>query len=95
MNCAYVIGHVTVKDSRKWQQYRNQVPATLEPWGAELMFRGKIASVLSGKHEHSDTVVIRFPGIEKVTGWYESPQYQSLIPLREQAADMELLVFEE
>ena len=57
---AYVIGHITVKDQEKWQQYRSQVPATLEPWGGELVFRGNLSTVLSGNHAHRDTVVIRF-----------------------------------
>ena len=38
MSTAYVIGHITVKNAEKWAEYRNQVPATLEPWGAELVF---------------------------------------------------------
>jgi uncharacterized protein (DUF1330 family) len=43
---ACVIGHITVKDAEKWAQYRAQVPATLAPWGAELLFRGQTAAVL-------------------------------------------------
>lgn len=26
---AYVVGHITVKDPHKWDQYRSAVPATL------------------------------------------------------------------
>jgi hypothetical protein len=37
---AYVIGHIIVKDTEKWNEYRNGVPATLEPWGAELVLGG-------------------------------------------------------
>jgi hypothetical protein len=43
---ACVIGHITVKDEEKWAQYRAQVPATLAPWGAELLFRGSGAARL-------------------------------------------------
>jgi len=95
MNNAYVVGHITVKDQEKWTEYRNKVPATLEPFGAELIFRGKLSSVLSGNHAHSDTVVICFPSIEAVNSWYSSAKYQSLIPLRHEAADIELLSYEE
>ncbi len=95
MSSAYVIGHITVKDKAKWAEYRSQVPATLEPWGAELILRGKLLSVLAGTHEHCDTVVIRFPDQSALKNWYASPEYQSLIPLRNEAADMELLAFEE
>ena len=90
---ACVIGHITVRDEDKWAQYRAQVPATLAPWGAELLFRGKVDSVLAGGHPHTDTVVIRFPDVAAVNAWYASPAYQALIPLRRQAADLVLISF--
>ena len=90
---ACVIGHISVKDEEKWAQYRAQVPATLAPWGAELLFRGQLAGVLAGQHRHTDTVVIRFPDRAAVDGWYQSAAYQALIPLRQQAADLDLLTF--
>lgn len=95
MNKAYVIGHITVKNMEKWSEYRSKVPDTLEPWGGELVFRGKLSSVLSGGHKHSDTVVICFPNLQALTNWHSSPQYQSLIPIRQEAADIDLLAYEE
>ena len=95
MKKAYVIGHITVKDNTRWREYRNKVPATLEPWGAELVFRGTLRSVLSGNHVHHDTVVIRFPDLAAINNWHASAEYQSLITLRQEAADMELLCYEE
>ena len=58
---AYLIGYMTVKDTDKWDEYRKQVPGTLEPWGAKLIFRGKRSEVLAGEHHHTYTVVIQFP----------------------------------
>ena len=95
MKNAYIIGHITVKDEDKWLDYRNKLPATLEPWGAELMFRGKLSSVLSGDHMHTDTVVIRFSDLKSLNDWHFSPQYQSLIPIRKEAADVVLLAYED
>jgi uncharacterized protein (DUF1330 family) len=92
---ACVIGHITVKDAEKWAQYRAQVPATLQPWNAELLFRGTAQRVLGGQHTHADTVIIRFPDTAAVDGWYQSAAYQALIPLREQAADLVLVSFNE
>jgi len=91
---AYVIGHITVKDPEKWSRYRSQVAATLEPWRAELLLRGRRVGVLSGEHTYHDAVVIRFADAAAVAGWYSSPAYQALIPLREQAADMVLISYE-
>lgn len=94
MGSAYVIGHITVKDAQAWDEYRSRVPATLAPWHAELLLRGKLATVLAGEHAHPDTVVIRFPDRQAVDGWYSSPAYQALIPLRERAAELVLLSYE-
>ena len=91
----YVIGHITVKDPAKWAEYRAQVPGTLAPWQAELVLRGERLSLLAGEHRHSDTVVIRFPSQEAIDGWYNSPAYQALIPLRQEAADLDLISFSE
>jgi uncharacterized protein (DUF1330 family) len=95
MGNAYVIGHITVKDQDKWAEYRSKVPATLEAWGGELVFRGELSTVLSGNHKHSDTVVIRFPDLKNLTNWHSSPQYQSLISLRQEAAEVDLLAYED
>lgn len=91
---AYAVGHITVKDAAKWDEYCGKVPATLAPWNAELVFRGELAEILAGPHDHRDTVVIRFPNLASLQGWYRSAAYQALIPLREQAADLILLAYE-
>jgi len=95
MSNAYLVGHITVKDPGKWAEYRNQVPATLQPWGAELVLRGKRVAILAGEHSHADVVLIRFPSQEAITGWHSSATYQALIPLRQQAADVVLISYEE
>lgn len=94
MKPAYVIGNITVLDQVKWSEYRSKVPATLSPWEGELVFRGKQQKVLGGNNQHSDTVVIRFPSIEALNNWFNSDGYQALIPIREQAANMDLISYQ-
>jgi len=94
MSSAYVVGHITVKDPETWAEYRSRVPETLAPWEAELVFRGKQVAALSGENPHPDIVVIRFPSVAAVNGWFASSAYQALIPLRQQAADVVLLSYE-
>jgi uncharacterized protein (DUF1330 family) len=95
MGNAYVIGHITVKEAEKWDTYRSGVPATLAPWGAELVLRGRNARVLAGEHAHTDVVVIRFPDRAAAEGWHASPAYQALLPLRQSAADVVLVTYDE
>jgi uncharacterized protein (DUF1330 family) len=91
---AYVIGHATVKDPQRWAEYRSGVPATLAEWGGELVLRGERRAVWSGTHPHTDAVVLRFASLDAATRWHESAAYQALIPLRRQAADLDLVLFE-
>jgi uncharacterized protein (DUF1330 family) len=91
---AYVVGHITVLNPEKWEDYRAKVPPTLVQWGGEVMLRGRRVAVFSGDHPYTDTVVIRFPDAEAMRGWHNSPAYQALIPLREQAAEMVLIGYE-
>jgi uncharacterized protein (DUF1330 family) len=94
MSNAYVVGQITVKNAEMWAEYRSRVPKTLAPWGGELVFRGKQVAALSGENPHPDIVVIRFPSVAEVNGWFSSAAYQSLIPLRQQAAEMVLSSYE-
>lgn len=94
MSHAYLVGNITVKHPAKWADYTRQVPDTLRPWGAELVFRGKQVAVLAGASANPDLVVIRFPDVAAANQWFSSPAYQSLIPLREQAADVVLVCYE-
>ena len=93
MPVAYVVGQITIKDPVKWDAYRAQVPQTLAPWQAELVFRGSQTAALAGGNIHPDIVVIRFPSEEAVDGWFRSAAYQALIPLRQAAADVDLLSY--
>lgn len=92
---AYVIGNITVKDAQRWAEYRSRVPATLQPWGGELVLRGERRTVWAGVWPHTDTVVLRFATLTSATHWFESPAYQALVPLRSEAAEVDLVVFED
>ena len=93
MDPVYVVGQITIRNPAKWSEYRAQVAGTLAPWEAELLFRGSQIEVLAGEEPHADIVVIRFPSMTAVDGWYGSPAYQALIPLRDEAADVALVVY--
>ena len=91
---ACIVGHVTVKDAARWAEYCSKVPATIVPWGGRLVLRGKRSSVLSGEHTHTDVVVIQFPDARSIEAWHGSPEYQALIPIREQAVDLVLVSYD-
>lgn len=91
---AYLIGHIRVRDTERWSEYRSRVPATLARWGGELLFRGRLAETLSGEQPYPETVVLRFPDLASIDGWHRSTEYQALIPIRQAAADVLLASYE-
>ena len=91
---AYLIGHITVKDPAPWALYIEGVARSLVPFRGEVLFRGRRAEVLAGEHLHDLTVVIRFADQSVLRQWFESEDYQSLIPLRDRAADVVIVAYE-
>lgn len=92
---AYVIVHATIKDPAKMKTYAVDSAETLAPFGGEFVFRGDVAQVLTGAHDHQRAAVLRFPDQAAVKSWYSSPAYQALIPNRDEAADMVFIGYDE
>ena len=90
---AYVIGHITVRDAVRWQDYVSQVGATIAAHGGEILFRGETKDVLNGEHDFERVVALRFPDAAAVSRWHSSPAYQALIPVRDAAAKVTLVSY--
>ena len=91
---AYLIGQITIKDQDKWNTYVEGVGKSLTPFNAEIVFRGRRAKVLAGNHPHEHTVVIKFADQATLQAWYNSPAYQEIIPIRDEAADVVIVSYD-
>ncbi|UCD58927.1 MAG: DUF1330 domain-containing protein [Candidatus Hydrogenedentota bacterium] len=91
---ACLIGHITVKEPELWNEYVGGVQESLIPFGGEVLFRGKRVSVLAGEHPHTLTVVIKFSDQNVLQEWFHSEKYQSLIPIRDRAADVVIISYD-
>ena len=91
---AYLIGHVAVKNEDLWQEYVAGVQESLAPFKANILFRGKLDKVLAGQHDKDLVVVIEFSGPAMLDDWFESKKYQSLIPLRDKAANVVITTYQ-
>jgi uncharacterized protein (DUF1330 family) len=91
---AYLIGQITVRDEDLWQQYVAGVQESLTPFDAEVVFRGKRDKILAGQNDKELVVVIEFSGPASLDNWFNSETYQSLIPLRDEAANVVITTYE-
>lgn len=92
---AYLVGHIAIKNPSLWQQYVTGVKHSLENHDASVIFRGVKSAQLAGEEPRDHVVVIRFGDPQALDHWFNSAAYQQLIPLRDQAADVEISSFNE
>ena len=91
---AFCIGQIRVKNVEAWEEYRSRVDATIRQYSVELLFRGRQQRLLSGELSHEKVVALQFANLDAANRWHDSPEYQALIPIREQAADVILVLYE-
>lgn len=92
---AFCIGRIKVKDSAAWDAYRSRVGATIAQYGGEVLFRGAAAGSFSGNVDHDKVVALRFDDLAAAQRWHDSIEYQDLIALRDQGAEVSLLLYQE
>jgi uncharacterized protein (DUF1330 family) len=85
---------VQVKDPEKLKVYVSQVGATMAPHGGKMLARGKVAKQLSGEVKHQIEAIFEFPSADAIGTWYESDAYQALIPNRDEAAYVTIVVLD-
>ncbi|MET0703369.1 MAG: DUF1330 domain-containing protein [Mycobacterium sp.] len=61
--------------------YMREIDATLAPFGGEFVVHGGRKHPMEGQWD-GDIVIIRFPDHAAALRWYESPEYQRIVPLR-------------
>lgn len=84
---AYAIAHLrSVQMGPDIVEYLERIDATLEPFGGRFLIHGGPADVREGDWP-GDLIAIEFPDRESAAGWYESPAYQEILPLRTRNAD--------
>ena len=79
---AYFIVDNEVTDPAGFEEYRKQVPGTLEKYGGKILVRGGQMQMLEGDWKPKRIVVTEFPSIEQARRWYDSEEYRPLKALR-------------
>ncbi|RDI66887.1 DUF1330 domain-containing protein [Nocardia pseudobrasiliensis] len=84
---AYAIAHLSNVDlGADIVEYLRRIDATLAPFGGRFIVHGGRQMVAEGPAD-GVIVVIEFPDYEAAQGWYASPAYQKILPLRRNNAD--------
>jgi uncharacterized protein (DUF1330 family) len=83
---AYFIFDAVVHDLEAMQPYMQQVEATYQPFGGQLLVRGGSLEIIEGQGPQGQLVILQFPSLEAAHAWHASAEYQSILPYRLTAA---------
>jgi uncharacterized protein (DUF1330 family) len=79
----YIIGEIHVTNpGAEYEEYRAKVVATIEAFGGRYLARGGDPTLLEGDAPLGRTVILEFESPERAKEWYNSPEYQAVLPLR-------------
>jgi uncharacterized protein (DUF1330 family) len=88
-----VIGLMELRDPTAFEDYRKQVGQTVELYKGIIYARGLITEIFWNElncNPFSAYVELHFPSQEDAHNWTKSPEYQALVPIRNQAMKLTL-----
>jgi uncharacterized protein (DUF1330 family) len=91
---AYLVAHLAVTNPDAFEAYRAAVPEVIARFGGRYLVRGGIVETLEGEWRVPRLVIIAFDSMEQAKRFYDSPDYQEILPLRQAAAEGEVVLVE-
>ena len=89
---AYIIAEVEITDPETYATYTAQTPGVIERYGGRFIVRGGNAELLEGDRPPARIVVIEFGDFAAARRFYDSPDYQAIIGIRQRAATSRLVL---
>ena len=90
---AYLVGTVyDVNDPETFHSYRNVAGPTLEQYGGKFIGGSESVEVLDGDSPPLGFVLIEFESVEQAKRWYNSPEYQAVLPMRKNSTNSTLIL---
>lgn len=83
---AYFIFDARVHDPDKMAPYHANAAATIEAYGGKCLVLGGAQETVEGTPPDGALVVLEFESLDQARRWYNSPEYQAILPYRKAAA---------
>jgi uncharacterized protein (DUF1330 family) len=90
----YLIANIEVSDDAAYDAYRSRTPGIIAKYGGRFLVRGGAITPLEGDMMVRRLVILEFPSVAAAKRFYDSPEYQEVIPFRTRASQGALLIVE-
>lgn len=91
---AFYVVEIQVTDPEGIKPYIAQVESTFKPFSGRFVVRGGRVTPLEGEAPKGRLVMIEFDSLEQAQAWYDSPAYQSIVPIRHRSAKSRAMILE-
>ncbi len=92
---AYLVVDTLLDDPALYEEYKLQARPLAEAFGGEYLARGGSMTIKeSDLWSPTRMVLIKFPDAQSANGFYDSPQYQAILPISRQSARRTIFVLE-
>jgi uncharacterized protein (DUF1330 family) len=91
---AYLVAQVRIHDPEAYERYREAVPSLVDRFGGRFRARGGELEVLEGEWPWPRLVIIEFQSRDAARLFYDSPEYQKILPLRQAASEGNVVIAE-
>jgi len=79
----YIVAELMVTNpGPAFDEYREKVLGTIEAFGGRFLVRSSDPKLLEGDQPNGRVVVIEFDSVDRAMAWYNSTEYQKILPLR-------------
>jgi len=79
---AYFVAELDITNLAAMGPYRAAVGATLEQYGGRFLARAGATELIEGGPEPKRIIIVEFPDRAAFKRWYDSPEYQKILPGR-------------
>jgi len=79
---AYFIAQYVVNDPKLYGEYQKAAGPSIQAGGGKLVSFDVAAETIEGKPPGPQTVILEFESTEAAKAWYNSPEYQAVVPKR-------------
>ena len=79
---AYFVVEIEISNMEAMAPYREAVGGTLTQYGGRFLARGGNIELIEGGPEPKRIVLLEFPDTAAFKRWYDSPEYQKILPNR-------------
>jgi uncharacterized protein (DUF1330 family) len=88
----YAIFTEAIRDRPGMDAYGQASMPSLIEHGGKVLVVDEDVEVLEGEWHGTRTVIVEYESVDKARGWYRSPSYQASLPLRQAAADCNVVI---